>query len=270
MSTKDIILKLVCPILGLCITTVMWSSPMKVILQIRNSRELGDTNPLPFVVTILNCIGWVIYSCLRKDVFIFLANISGLCLGLFYTLNCMGVLVQNTKPQGELNETYRTLEGLLLFAAFFWALIGFLCAIIFNSFSDPVEQMATLVGFIGSSFAIAYYGAPLSTMAKVVMTRDSSTLYLPTTAINIVNASLWTAYGFAVMDINVWGPNFIGLILSVSQIILIAIFPRKSAAGNFIVSNEEDHQIKYSIERKELQFSDILENGSSTTINPLH
>jgi solute carrier family 50 protein (sugar transporter) len=245
---------------------------MKVILQIRKSRELGTTNPLPFVVTILNCIGWVVYSALRKDIFIFLANVSGLCLGLFYTLNCMTVLVQHTKANEELNDTYRTLEGLLVFAAFFWALIGFLCAMIFNNFSDPVEQMATLVGFIGSSFAIAYYGAPLSTMANVIMTRDSSSLYLPTTVINIANASLWTAYGFAVMDINIWGPNFIGLILSASQVVLIAIFPRKVAHGNVSIPLEEDSHYKEStsIDRKELQFSDILEDGRRGTRNPLH
>lgn len=270
MSAKDIILKLVCPILGLCITTVMWSSPMKVILEIRRTRNLGTTNPLPFVVTILNCIGWVIYSCLRKDIFIFLANISGLSLGIFYTLNCMTVLMQNAKPNEELNETYRTLEGLLIFAAFFWGLIGFLCAMIFNNFIDPVEQMATLVGYIGSSFAIAYYGAPLSTMANVIMTRDSSSLYLPTTIINILNASLWTAYGFAVMDINIWGPNCIGVLLSSSQAVLILIFPRKAAAGNTHLPHEdEDQNQRSSIDRKELQFSDILENGRGTR-NPLH
>ena len=40
-----------------------------------------------------------------------------------------------------------------------------------------------------------YYTAPLTSLAKVVAERDSSSLHWPLCAMNIVNGLLWFAYG---------------------------------------------------------------------------
>jgi hypothetical protein len=123
--------------------------------------------------------------------------------------------------------------------------------------------MATMVGTIGCTFAIAYYAAPLSMMANVVMTRDSSALYLPTTIVNILNAGMWSIYGFGLMDINVWAPNVIGLLLSIAQLVLIIVFPRKVASGNVILVDDENG----------LQLTDIYGKESpqkSSIVSPLH
>jgi uncharacterized protein with PQ loop repeat len=86
-----------------------------------------------------------------------------------------------------------------------------------------------MVGYISSSFAIAYYAAPLATMLQVIKTKDSSSLYLPMILINCTNGLLWSSYGFiALHDINVYGPNVIGVILSSIQILMTFIFPKKA------------------------------------------
>jgi hypothetical protein len=40
-----------------------------------------------------------------------------------------------------------------------------------------------------------YYAAPLTTVAKVVAERDSSSLHWPLCSMNTVNGLLWFAYG---------------------------------------------------------------------------
>jgi uncharacterized protein with PQ loop repeat len=50
-------------------------------------------------------------------------------------------------------------------------------------------------GFTCNAITIAYYGAPLSSALVVVRSKDSSSIYLPTCIANLVNASLWVAYG---------------------------------------------------------------------------
>ena len=41
--------------------------------------------------------------------------------------------------------------------------------------------------------SLVYYGAPLSTMAEVIKTRNSASILLPLTLMNLINALLWWA-----------------------------------------------------------------------------
>ena len=47
-----------------------------------------------------------------------------------------------------------------------------------------------------------YYGAPLSTMAEVIRTRNSASILLPLTLMNLINALLWTTYGVVGLTIH--------------------------------------------------------------------
>lgn len=40
-----------------------------------------------------------------------------------------------------------------------------------------------------------YYAAPLTSLAKVVAQRDSSSLHWPLCCMNVINGTLWFAYG---------------------------------------------------------------------------
>jgi solute carrier family 50 protein (sugar transporter) len=83
-----------------------------------------------------------------------------------------------------------------------------------------------LVALIANTACVLYYGAPCSSMYRVVASRDSSSLLLPMIGVNFLNAILWTVYGyFALHDMFVVVPNGIGLCLSVLQLCLIAVFP---------------------------------------------
>lgn len=231
MSTQAIVTGIICPLFGCIIANVMWLTPLPAVLEVRKTRKLGETNPYPYVITVINCIGWSMYGCLQKDVYIFMSNIFGMSLGAFYTLTALSVTSQKT-PDEPVLEVHQSLEGLLVFALFFWGTIGIVAATAFQSFPDPSVQAASLVGTIGCSCSIAYYAAPLAVMYKVIVTKDSSSIYFPLVCINLINALLWSAYGaIALQDINVWLPNGLGLILGVLQGFLTFIFPSKAAAG---------------------------------------
>ena len=51
-------------------------------------------------------------------------------------------------------------------------------------------------GAAGNLVAFLYYGAPLSTMLEVIKTKNSASILLPLTVMNVINAALWTTYGF--------------------------------------------------------------------------
>ena len=95
--------------------------------------------------------------------------------------------------------------------------------------SATVISNYKVVGLISVIFTVAYYGAPLSTMIKVIRYRNSASLHILMIMVNLINAILWTSYGaFAVNDLNIWLPNALGIALSSGQIILVILFPKRS------------------------------------------
>ncbi|RYH29236.1 hypothetical protein EON65_09175 [archaeon] len=227
-SVQSAITGIVCPLLGLIIANFMWLSPFPAVHKARLSRNLGSLNPIPFVVVVFNCIGWMIYGCQKRDWFLFWANLPGIILGAFYTITCLTIIAKKTEAE-EFSWLYIGLEGLLIFAFFFWGLMGMLSATLFVNYPNPDVHAQALIGTISCVFSICYYGAPLSTMAKVIATRDASSLYLPMILVNLVNALLWTSYGaFALQDPIVWLPNGLGIILAVLQITLVLMLSKDS------------------------------------------
>lgn len=65
------------------------------------------------------------------------------------------------------------------------------------------------LGVYAASLFIVLSGSPLSTIKTVLKTKNSRTILGPLTAAQCVNTGIWTAYGFAVNDHFVWGPNII-------------------------------------------------------------
>jgi solute carrier family 50 protein (sugar transporter) len=92
-----------------------------------------------------------------------------------------------------------------------------------GSFSDSVKE--NIVGATVISNLLFFYGAPLSTIATVLKTRNSRTIHVPTMITNTANGTFWCAYGIAVQDYLIGGPNGVGAFLGGIQIVLCVLFP---------------------------------------------
>ena len=72
-----------------------------------------------------------------------------------------------------------------------------------------------------------FYVAPLTTLAQVVRTRDSSSLHPPLCVMNLINGTTWGSYGyFAISDPYLAAPNGIGALLGIVQCMLCVCLPR--------------------------------------------
>jgi solute carrier family 50 protein (sugar transporter) len=275
----------------------MWLAPLRSIQQAVEAGRLGTLNPLPWAFMLGNCCGWVTYSILKRDFFIFFANIFGLILSVYYNLAAVklqfhgdrsvnlrrsivtalqhdqeqqskaflmdpltstqansltkeepdgNVKIRNTSPattdfpalssaadyakivwevaaQKRLSPAPH--EKAVLFMVVLW--IGTISLIVFaDSFSSSVRE--NIVGGVVIGNLVFFYGAPLSTIAAVVKTRCSDTIHVPTAITNAANGTLWCAYGIAVSDYLIAGPNGLGAALGGLQIALLVMFPRQS------------------------------------------
>ena len=73
---------------------------------------------------------------------------------------------------------------------------------------------------------VFFYGAPLEAMSRVIRTRNSDAIHVPTMVMNWINTTFWMAYGFARMDPIIYAPNGVGLVLGIAQGILVCAYPR--------------------------------------------
>lgn len=92
ISVAEIILKYVCPGVGAIICQLMWTAPLKSIRNARRKGTLGDLNPMPWAVMTGNCIGWVAYSFLIKNLFVFFGNATGFIISLWLNMNASKLL----------------------------------------------------------------------------------------------------------------------------------------------------------------------------------
>jgi hypothetical protein len=88
------------------------------------------------------------------------------------------------------------LRNLLLGAVFLYWLMGLVSM---AAFLSPAATK-TLWGSTSVAVLGVYYVAPLSSVAKVIAERDSSSLHWPLCMMNIINGMLWFAYGLALKD----------------------------------------------------------------------
>lgn len=183
-------------------------------LNIRKSKALGAFNPLPLVAMWANCVGWLVYSFLIKDLYVLASNEPGLVLATFMTITCYGFADDKARD---------TMMGSLLFFSLLLSVSG--AAICFWGLTHA--QAVSFWGFVTVGILLIFYAAPLSSVAEVLSTRSSAALNEPLAAMAIVNGSLWATYGWAVADPFIWGPNAVGAVFGVFQVALCKTYPSK-------------------------------------------
>ncbi|KAG1680967.1 hypothetical protein FOA52_009926 [Chlamydomonas sp. UWO 241] len=120
---------------------------------------------------------------------------------------------------GLADEKVRSqLRTMLLVEAICLPFMGVLTA--FMLAGDTTSQLG-LWGLTGDVVCIAMYAAPLSTMGEVIKTRNSGSILVPLTVTTLLNASLWTMYGLAIIDPYVYIPSGLGSVLACAQLALV-------------------------------------------------
>uniref|UniRef100_A0A383V948 Bidirectional sugar transporter SWEET n=1 Tax=Tetradesmus obliquus TaxID=3088 RepID=A0A383V948_TETOB len=214
ISTTDILLKHVCPGLGVGIAFVLFSSPLKAVLEVNRKKSLGELNVLPFIAMAANCFSWIIYGYVGLDWYIYFGNIPGLMFGMFYVLTCY----KFSKEQAQ-----DTLRNIFLGAVMLFFVVG----LVSQAAKLDTPGLKTLWGSTCVAILAIYYAAPLTSLAKVVAQRDSSSLHWPLCCMNVINGTLWFAYGMALKDWFVGVPNGVGAAFNVICVVFCFAFPAK-------------------------------------------
>ncbi|KAJ3093010.1 hypothetical protein HK102_013284 [Quaeritorhiza haematococci] len=200
------------PALGVLTAAAISFSPWKAMMKAFNDKNLGSTNPIPYAILTLNSLSWMSYGLLVKDYYVAAPNILGLMMGLLDP-RFVGT-ASNNGVRGGCGA-----DGLLQFP-----LIGHLW----------YEQQPILRTRRPNVICMLIVDM---NFPDVVRTRNSASLLWPLAVANLINGSLWAAYGVAIKDWFVIGPNIVGAVAAIVQLLLRAIFPQRALLTT-VASNE--------------------------------
>lgn len=201
----------VAPALGAGLANAMFFSGLPEVLEKKRAGSLGDFNPMPMPIILGNTFGWLAYSLLTHDPYVAAANAPGLLLSSWY--------VMTTVRMADA-DTARKIERLAMLMATVHTAAGLACAFLLPS----RQAMISLYGIVCNAILLMYYGAPLSTIGKVLKERSASSIYVPTVLLNGLNAAFWSTYALAIKDVWILVPNAIGFVLSGAQALLVFAF----------------------------------------------
>jgi solute carrier family 50 protein (sugar transporter) len=215
-----VLLDYVVPIIGTVLTNFLFFSPMQTVLQIDESGQLGDLNPLPYPLMVFNCAGWIIYGLSFGNptvYYMFAANFSGVINGIYYSL--VTFPLASRAVQINMRRLFVILPLISLSAAYFLA---------FGLRNDS-ETLHTALGVIAISISVVFFASPLSTIVDVLRSKSARTIHIPLSITAGTSTFLWTIYGIAISDWFIIIPNALATIFSSIQLILVMVFRKRDA-----------------------------------------
>jgi len=260
MDWQSIIFEYVCPVGGCLLASSVFAAPINDLNHALREKNLGNLNTTPWAVMTGNCLGWCAYSYYTADPFVLASNLPGLILSLWLNIGAckLQYLGQiraihheddfSSEGHDGLNADHRTLminekisrinsgltsspqDAVLFGIVTLWAVL-LVCVRWLSGLLQHhgiyVWEPQTVVGLLVNINLVFFYGAPLQTMKTVLEKKSSDSIHTLTVIMNVVNAVFWMSYGLTREDVIIYGPNGVGLLLGIGQVVLCCMYPKE-------------------------------------------
>lgn len=203
-------------LLGNITTGLVYLAPVKTFWRIVKNRSTEDFESIPYMSKLLNAYWWVYYGIIKPNsVLVATVNGFGAVLEIIYVL-----LFLVFAPKGMKART-AIVCGILD--------VGFpAAAILFMQLMLQRDARINAAGFMCVLFSMITYGSPLSAMKTVVTTKSVEFMPFFLSLSLFVNGGVWTVYALLTTDYFIGVPNGSGFLLGTAQLILYAMYFRRS------------------------------------------
>lgn len=189
------------------ITNALWLlSPANTCLDIIKHKSVGLIDSFTFLTIIANACPNIVYGILADDLGFLLANTLCLICGLTFSLI---YLYYSSIPWYKAS----------------WPLSAFSFSLILL-FIIPKKIAINIIGYYMIITISFIYIAPFSVCILILSLKDSSPMPALITLAMWLNCTAWVVYGVTVTaDIFIALPNFVGVLCTSVQLILICVYP---------------------------------------------
>jgi solute carrier family 50 protein (sugar transporter) len=197
-----------CATLAPPMSVVLCAAPLPTILDIQKAQDVGEYPLLPYSCMTSNCALWTTYGVLKQSSTVWVPNLVGLLLGLYYMKSFIRFAPKSAP----------TLPG-----SVGHHLIAVMCVLCWIGVSTAFLSIpASVVGTVATIFCVAMFASPLAAMKTVIRDRSAQSIPLPFTVASLMNCFFWSVIGFfQFRDRNIIIPNVLGLTFSLVQVALI-------------------------------------------------
>lgn len=204
------------PTIGIATSNFLYASSLPAVLERVETGDLGELNPLPTAIVLFSTIAWVQYALSVKNPYVLVSNLPGTLAAVTAIANMLPLMRGNAGLKGvQTTLVAGALSNLALWSYLIFSGMG-------------AAARTKILGLYASAFCIVLFGSPLSTISKVLKTRNSASILGAFTLAQVSNCALWAVYGlWAAKDVYVYGPNLCGLGLGLCQLALKVVFPSK-------------------------------------------
>ena len=193
MSNASFFFGTICPILGTVISTLQHSLGILVIRICRRNGSLGVANPVPWSVSLVCCITWVVYGVMIRDFYVMAACTAGVAVNIFLVSTSFNLIGLSADPRMHYLQVF--MEGILIVSAIIWLILAYLIA------SFDSDTTVPLVGLWGTIIVIGIYVSPLVKVVDIIRIQDASSLNTTQLIVNTLSSTLWLIYGMYARDI---------------------------------------------------------------------
>ncbi|GIX84333.1 sugar transporter SWEET1 [Caerostris extrusa] len=188
-------------------------SGLPICLEFFRKKSTANVPVLPFLAGWICTSLWLQYSLMLGDTMMQVVNWTCSILQAIYVL-CYNIATTDKKNTQQMTSVA----------------VCFLVAT--YAFGFHIATKATVMNIFGLMAAVSSVlasAAPLATVKTILKTKNSVSLPLPIIFSTFIVTSLWFFYGILVENSFIQVPNLISAIISVLQLILIAVYPSKKA-----------------------------------------
>ncbi|GLJ36974.1 hypothetical protein SUGI_0748250 [Cryptomeria japonica] len=206
---------------GSVIALCMYAVPAVTFKRVIKKRTTEDFSGIPYLIALFNCLLYTYYGSPLisngwDNLVVMIVNAVGLLLEF-----CFISIYLIFAPPKTKRTMVRMLIGVLTVA-------GTIAAVSLFALHDQ-QQKKFLVGTVGMVATVILYGSPLSVIRLVIKTKSVEFMPFNLSFFAFLSSTLWLAYGTLSKDIVIMAPNFIGLPLSLFQMILYCIYRHKKS-----------------------------------------
>ncbi|KAL1539229.1 bidirectional sugar transporter N3-like [Salvia divinorum] len=202
-------------LVGNIISILVFLAPVPTFKKIYKAKSTMGFDPLPYAVALLSSMLWLYYAMLKPNTMLLITiNLFGFVvetvyLIIFFIYASKKARARAAKILGGMNV------GILfvIFAGTFFLLKG------------PLR--AKVVGWFCVALSVCVFASPLSVIANVVRTRSVEYMPFLLSFFLTLNSVMWFGYGLFQKDLYVAIPNVGGFFLSMTQMVVYAIYRNK-------------------------------------------
>ena len=212
---------------GVITSSLIYLSPLPTVQKALAANQTGKAgqslNSFVYAMMIVNGSVWILYGFVIGNWFVFLANILGIPLAIYYYSAALYF-------EKDFNVSIKSILTLMVGETIVFV-TGAVSLISLSSHDHAQDTAAKgLMGGVATFIVLVFIASPLSTLFKVIKSKSAHSIDGRLAVASVVNATLWFTYGTFINDPIVYSPNMIGIVVGIAQLFLKRLYPSETNA----------------------------------------